>query len=173
MQINKLRKDKKMFSNVQICLIIILSLICSIIAASSDKGIASLSHLNTIELENFKYQIDIDKSIHLSNDFDSTQNSDKSAIINIKSVYGQAYECHLPNDYLSSIDDSEEFELTSNKNDNNQINFTLVNAKIQKYSSNLINTNTCIIKVSFNFLKAISIEQLYTFNQLEFRMVVL
>lgn len=124
---------------------------------SSNHQIAHLSNLNTFELENFKYQIDIDKEIKLSNVHasseaakavnmpTSTTNSLNVSPIRIKSKHGQDYECYLPrNDEFDELD-----EITStNKNSiSDQFNFTLVNEQVKNYASNLKDSKTCIYKV--------------------------
>ena len=112
--------------------------------ASSD----SASFLNSNEIENFKYQIDINTSVKLASKFNKDDDDDlnnKNDFISIKSVHGQEYECYLPNnqEYLNSLndDDSEETE----KSNSNTINFTLVNEHIQNYSKKM--KNYCVQKV--------------------------
>ena len=98
-------------------------------------------------IENFKYQIDIDTSVKLASKFNKDEDSNnKNDYISIKSVYGQEYECYLPNnpEYLNSLndDDSEKTE---------ESNFTLVNEHIQNYSKKM--KNYCVQKVFyFNYI---------------------
>lgn len=116
--------------------------ILSLNKASSD----STSFLNSNEIENFKYQIDIDTSVKQASKFNKDDDlNNKNDYISIKSVHGQEYECYLPNnqEYLNSLndDDSEETE----KSNSNTINFTLVNEHIQNYSKKM--KNYCVQKV--------------------------
>jgi hypothetical protein len=122
--------------------------ILSLNKASSDPT----SFLNSNEIENFKYQIDIDTSVKLASKFNKDEDSNnRNDYISIKSVYGQEYECYLPNnpEYLNSLndDDSEKTE----ESNSNAINFTLVNEHIQNYSKKM--KNYCVQKVFyFNYI---------------------
>jgi len=128
-------------------------------STSHEKSLSSLSYLNAVELENdFKYEIDIDKSVKLATPFRQDKNSQPN-FITIKSVYGQTYECYLPNS--DQYYDNDSADNNNNYNDNNadktnqetssKFNFTLVHEKIEAHSSNLKTTKNCIYKVSKNF----------------------
>ncbi len=100
------------------------------------------------EINNYKYQIDIDKLVKSSN-----QNNQNLNQILIKSVHGQAYQCELP-DILDSLIDQEEEdeEATIGMNDfitikrSNDFNFTLINEKIVSYLDGLKKMNICVYK---------------------------
>ena len=130
-------------------------------STSHEKSLSSLSYLNAVELENdFKYQIEIDKSVKLASSFRQEENSQPN-FITIKSVYGQTYECYLPNSdqYYEAdlLQDSNDNHDNSNINDNSldktnqktssKFNFTLVHEKIERHSSSLKTTKNCIYKV--------------------------
>lgn len=149
-----------MFSDSVFHLITIVVIFCvqfnSIESTSHDKSLASLSYLNTFELDNdFKYQIEIDKNVKLASSYRQEANVQPN-FITIKSVYGQTYECYLPNsdEYYETVDSSDHETSNLNKNQessNSKFNFTLVDEKIEKYVKNLKTTMNCIYKVNVFF----------------------
>ena len=121
--------------------IIILIVISTVLAKNQNIN----PSIDINEINNYKYQIDIDKLILPSN-----QNNEN--LINkilIKSVHGQSYQCELP-DILNSMSDNDEDE-TLGLNDSteakkNELNFTLINEKITKYLDDLKKLNICVYK---------------------------
>lgn len=78
-------------------------LCCFVLTINCDeKPLYLKSKLNTFELENFKYQIDIDQSIKLSKLIAADGSEEKLNIIPIRSSNGQKYECQL-GDPLNSL----------------------------------------------------------------------
>jgi hypothetical protein len=108
-----------------------------------DQLISQLSKLNTIELNNYRYQIEIKDPIEEN---DNRHISDPN-FMRLKSIYGQTFECHLP---TLNIEDQED-EIPS-KNKKKSINFTLVNETLRSYLKKLNDSKYCIYKVVFFFL---------------------
>lgn len=142
----------------------LLVIICSI------SQITCESKLNRLELETFKYDLDIEKNlISDESDFDWTR-----SMLMIRTSNGQEYVCKLPENEdvaLNGVDPNEfeapdftnesEFSLLSiffeksysifnqKKLAKPQINFTLVNENIQTQMQRLNELNLCISKVCF------------------------
>lgn len=176
-----------MYHNNRLMYINAFLIACFVVITNHVKSesISSSSKLNTIELENFKYQIDIDKELKISSEFAShpsfvssnlqsdqidtlklkteeklDQDYKESNIFTIKSIHGQAYECHLP-DLLNEINDEGEddfldqlkpsfFESSSNYKRPNQksiYNYTLIDEKIKRAMDYLKSSNLCIYRV--------------------------
>jgi hypothetical protein len=127
--------------------IIILIVIYKVLA--KNQNISPSIDIN--EINNYKYQIDIDKLIIPSNTNQNNQNLNK---ILIKSVHGQTYQCDLP-DILNSLNDKEEeyddeeavgINGSSSIRKNNELNFTLINERIVSYLDGLKKMNVCVYK---------------------------
>ena len=133
---------------------------------SSQSRFSSISRLNTFEIENYKYQIDIDKNVKLASSSTSSslskqddlleKNSIKSPnVITLKNIHGQSYDCYLPDNFNDDDDYDDNIEVnnvelkkSSNSSENSQLNFTLIDEKIKKFSESLKNSNICLYKVS-------------------------
>ena len=118
------------------------------------------SKLDKFEIENFKYQIDIDQLVKSKSSVESNSN-----LIPIRSVNGQLYSCSL-SDTLINYKDDENFENLEEsvlfkifssqtpshaKNqpiepNNVSFNFSLIDEKIKHYMSELNKSNICIYK---------------------------
>lgn len=155
--IKKIKKKRKMnFKTLSLLLIAIF------IDQINPQSIDTKSKLNTFELENFKYQIDIDNSIK-PNQNDPSNTSGNS--ITLKSVNGQAYNCKIGDSLngpvnlynLSEEDDEVDTEeplsifdthLTKPNNKKpSQYNFTLIHERVNTFSADLKKLNLCIYKV--------------------------
>jgi hypothetical protein len=125
--------------------------------------VESFSKLNTIELENYKYQIDIDNEMKVDSNYyriDPRISNDHHDLgyIQIRSKYGQLYECRLPDKqdgFEDDLDDSDDETLTSyfggpplnekELDQKSQFNFTIIDEKINRFKADL--ANTCIYRV--------------------------
>ena len=93
----------------------------------------SPSQLNINELNNFKYQIDLKRSLR-----QESNNPDR--FLNLKTIFGQSYECSLP-----ESEEHDETDLTTQQG----LNFMLINDKIDEWSRNIQRqSNTCVYKVN-------------------------
>jgi len=128
----------------------------------------ALSKLNTIELENHKYQIDIDSDMKLDSNyyrldddkhvFTDSFNKHDPGFIQIRSKHGQLYECRMP-DMQDGFDEDPEhtdddtvtsffgsgFHNKQEVEQKSQFNFSVIDEKINSFKRDL--TNTCIYRV--------------------------
>ena len=138
--------------------------------------INQLSKLNIAELNNYQYQVDIDKTIKIDSSYIQNEPSQKlettttasntqkdGNLIKIRSKFGQLYGCKIPdllNEFLeeenldsenSDVEEASFFEL-ANPNDKSdkksQYNFTLINEKINRYMTELQKSGLCIHRVT-------------------------
>jgi hypothetical protein len=102
------------------------------------------------EIENFKYEIAIGKSIKLNQKDDlKDAHSFSNSILEIKKVHGQTYQCRLPEILKSLEDDEEEGKedtATSKLERETNLNFTLINEKIVAYFDGLKKSQHCLYK---------------------------
>ena len=138
------------------------------------QSIASLSRLDTVEIENFKYQIDIDRivkpakissfSLNEVNEKNTAENIKKKDVLSLKNIHGQSYECYLPEGLGDDSDKEEEQLDKKDSGRNSQFNFTLINEKIKKFSESMKNSQICLYKVSHMKYQKIMHYFLYFFH---------
>lgn len=107
------------------------------------------SRLDVVEINDYKYNIGIDKAVKLDSRFSSPEDltGDKEVtLMRMKNVHGQAYECGLPKfeDLPNDSDGNSEGEKDKEKD---SYNFTLVNEKVKKSTEGLAKSNLCIFRV--------------------------
>ena len=128
-------------------------------ARMNSDSMPSMSKLNTIELENSKYSIDIDNEMQIdSNSYGRLPDEMKedSGFIQIRSKHGQLYECKMPTKSEGFEEDPEETEegtitsffgsSLSSSTEKSQYNFSLINEKINRFKKEL--DNLCIYRVN-------------------------
>ena len=128
-------------------------------------SMAYMSKLNTVELENYKYQIDIDNEMQVDSNYYRIDPSigalqHDPGYIQIRSKYGQLYECRLPDKHDGFDEDSDDrddekstsyFSGGGSQNEKeidqkSQFNFSIIDEKINRFKNDL--TNSCIYRVS-------------------------
>ena len=130
----------------------LFSILLALLAVHCIQGndrIVGRSLLDFVEINDYRYNIEIAKEIKLDSRFKSSDlEIDKDVtLVRVKNVHGQFYECSLPRfDELPNDDDL-------NKNEPNGVsyNFTLVNELVRKAAESLAKSNICIYRVSFYF----------------------
>ena len=91
------------------------------------------SLLNLNELNNFKYHIDLKRSLR-------PDSNNPNRFLNLKTLYGQSYECSLP-----ESEEQDETDLTTQQG----LNFMIINDKIDEWSRNIQRQpNTCVYRVN-------------------------
>jgi hypothetical protein len=154
------------------CIIIAWCLV--ILTANGTVSASKASRLGKLELENINYQIDIERVLQVDSVYSQQTNNDVPLAQNrvrIKSVYGQMYECELPdikstleslNEYeedegeellramapsISNFDPSSFFETSSQVKTTKQYNFTLINEKVNIQMAVFKNSKMCSYRV--------------------------
>ena len=132
-------------------------------------SMSALSKLNTIELENYKYQIDIDSDMKLDSNyyrldadrdiFTDSFNKNDLGFIQIRSKHGQLYECRMP-DMQDGYDEDPDhttdddtmtsffgsgFQKKQEVEHKSQFNLSVIDEKINSFKKDL--TNACIYRV--------------------------
>lgn len=107
------------------------------------------SHLDVVEINDYKYNIGIDKAVKLDSRFSAPEDlaGDKEVtLMRMKNVHGQSYECCLPKfkDLPNDSDGNSEGEMDKEKD---SYNFTLINEKVKKSVEGLAKSNLCIFRV--------------------------
>ncbi|CAF0936885.1 unnamed protein product [Brachionus calyciflorus] len=122
-----------------------------------------VSKLDRYEIENFKYQIDIDRIIKSKS---SLQNELDTQLLSIRSSNGQLYSCKFntnSHDYIDDDDNYEEFEENSliaffkstqmpkvstdvQKKSHNGLNLTLIDQNVKAIMTELSESGICIFK---------------------------
>jgi hypothetical protein len=129
--------------------------------ANASESISKVSRIRKQELENINYEIDIERVLKVDSLYSQQADGGSSNNvvpnldnrIRVKSVYGQMYECELPDarEVLEDLSEYEEeeaelaasmapsisnfgqsifFETSSQSKNSKQYNFTLINEKV-------------------------------------------
>lgn len=107
------------------------------------------SRLDVVEINDYKYNIDIDKMIRLDSRYSAPEDIDGDkdvTLMRMTNMHGQSYECSLPQfeDLPNDNDGNSEAEKDKEKN---SYNFTLINEKVKKSTGGLAKSNLCIFRV--------------------------
>ena len=131
------------------------------VTVASSPSLAASSMLNLHELQHFKYQIAIEDSLRLESSAVQSESTDqlqpdqmpatpttkRSQFVPMRSIYGQNYECVMPDDLLLESDASPSGSNVDTGSGASEHNFTLINETVVNYLQSLKNSRECIYRV--------------------------